>query len=125
MSDFEYVSIIANYNNIDEDDEETTLRNRGYSEAQIKHILKDTPGSSFKSLNVIFHTKNKLKYPYFSYIVNLYVNYKKGALPYPGSVSQQPAKIMEIFDVLSQLEYESEEKMRKKVEKERKKCGKS
>lgn len=52
------------------------------------------------------------------------MNYKKGTMPFPGSVVEQPAKIIEIFDVLTQLEQESEEKMRKKLEKEQKKRGK-
>ena len=125
MSDWEYVSLVGNYNNLGQDDEEQALRDRGFSEQQIKYTLKDKPGSSFKSLNVVFHTKNNLKYPYFSYALTLYNQYKRGCLPYPGSVSEQPAKIMEIFSVFEQLELEQEEKARKQIERENKKRGKS
>jgi hypothetical protein len=73
----------------------------------------------------VFHRKNNFKYPYFSYVLNLYSQYKKGSLPFPGSVSEQPAKIIEIFNVLEQLELEQQEKQRKAVEKEQKKRGKN
>lgn len=123
LSDFEYVSIVGNYNNLDENDEEQVLRDRGFSEDQIRYTLKDKQGTSFKSLNVVFHEKNKLKYPYFSYIITLFNQYKNGTLPFTGSLVEQPAKIIEIFDVLYQLQYEQEENSRKKHEKERNEIG--
>lgn len=123
LSDFEYVSIIANYNNVDDNDEEQALRDRGFNENQIRHALKDKQGTSFKSLNVSFHTNIKLKYEYFTYILTLFDLYKKGTMPYPGAMVDQPAKIIEIFQVLTQLQYEKEEETRKKIEKEQKKRG--
>lgn len=115
--------LISNYNNVGEDDQEQVLRDRGYTEEQIRFTLKDTAGTSFKSLNVRFDEKSKLKYAYFSYVINLYTNYQKGILPYKGSLVEQPTKIIEIFQVLDQLKFESEEKMRKKREKENNKSG--
>lgn len=125
ISEYEYVSIIGNYNNVGEDDEEQALRDRGFDENSIRYALKDKQGTSFKSLNVSFHTKNNFKYPYFSYIITLFNQYKAGMLPFPGCLTEQPAKIIEIFDVLSQLQYEYEEKSRKKIEKESKKRERS
>ncbi len=52
------------------------------------------------------------------------MSFQKGLLPFAGSLTDQPSKIMEIFDVLNQLKYESEENMRKSAEKENKKRGK-
>lgn len=124
LTDSEYVALVGNYNNIDQNDEEQALRDRGYSEARIKHILKDSTGTSFKSLNVIFHAKNNLKHPFFSYFINLFMSFQKGILPFEGALVDQPAKIIEVFDVLQQLRYESEEAMRKTLEKENKKRGK-
>lgn len=125
LTDFEYVSIVSNYNNLGQDDEEQALRDRGYSENQIKHALKDKQGSSFKSLNVVFHNPTKVKYPYFSYIITLFNQYKNGVMPFDGCMVDQPAKIIEIFDVLYQLQHEQEEKTRKQLEKEQKKRGKN
>lgn len=123
VTDLEYIHIVGNYNNADKQDEEQALRDRGYSEDRIRFMLKGKKGSSFKSLDVVFHDKNNLKYPYFSYVYTAYLNYERGILPYPGSLSEQPAKIMDIFSVLGALKFESEEKMRKKVEKENRKRG--
>lgn len=120
LSDWDYVCIVGNYNNAGHVDEEQKLRDRGYSEQQVKYAMKGKGASSFKSLDVVFHIDNKLKYPYFGYIYTLYNQYKQGVLPFPGSMSEQPAKIIEIFDVLQQLELEQEEKTRKKLEKESK-----
>lgn len=101
------------------------MRDRGYSEQQIKHALKGKQGNSFKSLNVVFHGANNLKYDYFTYVLNLYNQYKRGCLPFSGPVSQQPAKIIEIFNVLEQLELEQQDKQRTALEKEQKKRGKN
>lgn len=123
LTDYDYICIVGNYNNLGQDDEEQALRDRGYSEDRIRYTLKDKQGNSFKSLNVSFHVKNKLKYPYFSYVITLFNQYKNGVLPFNGCVSEQPAKIIEIFEVLQQLEYEHQEKTRKKLEKENNKRG--
>lgn len=123
LSDYEYVSIVSNYNNVDQTDEEQALKDRGYSENQIKHVLKNKQGSSFKSLNVVFHNSKKINYPYFTYIITLFNQYKLGVLPFNGCLVDQPAKIIEIFDLLYQLQFEHEDKTRKKLEKENNKRG--
>lgn len=125
ITDLEYICIVGNFNNADSKDEEQALRDRGYSEERIRYLLKDQKGSSFKSLDVVFHAKNNLKYPYFTYTYTAFLNYQRGVLPYPGSLSEQPGKIMDIFNVFQALKYEADDKMRKKVEKESKKRGKS
>lgn len=46
---------------------------------------------------------------YFGYVVTLFDLYSKhGVLPYTGSLSEQPAKIIDIFNVLDQLYTERE-----------------
>ena len=77
---------------------------------------KDT--QRVKSLDVEFDKHNLLKYPWFNYSLVTYQAYQKGILPYPGSLSEQPAKIMEIMSTLQQLELEAQEAARKKIEKE-------
>lgn len=91
----------------------------------ITYTLKDDRGSSFKSLNVSFHSKNDLKHPYFSYFIGLFLAYEKGILPFSGSLVDQPAKIIEIFEVIQQLRLEREETVRKSIEKENKRNAKS
>lgn len=59
----------------------------------------------------------------FEYI-EMYFNYQRGILPYPGALSEQPAKIMEIFAIIGQkrdeIARENAEKQ-KAAEKRRKK----
>lgn len=120
LSDVEYVQIVANYNNIDQDDEEQILRDRGYDDAQIKIALGDKKYTSFKSLDVVFHEKSTYKYPRFSMVISAFMAYKKGMLPYNGSYLEQPAKIIDIFNVLNQLELEAQEKAQKAAQKKAK-----
>ncbi len=45
----------------------------------------------------------------------LFENYERGVLPFPGSVSEQPAQIIEIFGVFQALKFEIEAAERKKL----------
>jgi len=120
LSDLEYVQIVANYNNVGQVDQEQVLRDRGYNDQQIKFALRDRESVSFKSLNISFHTNTNHKYSRFSYILSAFNCYKKGTMPYPGSFSEQPAKIIEIFNTLQQLEFEAREAAQKAANKKRK-----
>lgn len=61
----------------------------------------------------------KFEYPYFDYVSTLFYKYKEnGMLPFPGSLSEQPAKIIEIFEVLSQLDFERQQKLVKEQQRE-------
>ena len=62
------------------------------------------------------------EYPYFDFIVTIFNRYDtNGTLPYPGALVDQPAKIIEIFNILEVLKAEQEEKARIKAEREAKK----
>lgn len=45
--------------------------------------------------------------------------YKNGIMPFDGALLDQPAKVIEIFSLLEQLQAEREEKLRKEAEKGR------
>ena len=125
LSDFEYVCLIGNYNQINGDERAQKLKERGYSDEQIKIALSQDQAepSMVRSLDVRFQTSQAVNYPYFSYVLNLYLRSREGILPYPGGYAQQPAKIIDIFNVLEQLQHETEVRQRKEVEKEMKKRG--
>jgi hypothetical protein len=61
------------------------------------------------------------------FVLNLFFQYEKGFLPFPGTVSDQPAKIMELFAVLTYLKAERqkelEEKAQKKQQQRQKRMG--
>lgn len=76
--------------------------------------------SEVLSLDVYF--KNGIEtcsVDYFGYVLILFDSYTKhGLLPYAGCLSDQPNKIIEIFQVLEQLTLEREQSFREKQEKE-------
>ena len=69
-----------------------------------------------RSLDLIFKCDlGALEFPQFNYIYSLYAKYDQfGVLPFPGSHSEQPAKIIEIFDVISAVQAEEEKRLSKK-----------
>ena len=69
-----------------------------------------------RSLNISFKTElTNLSFPEFNYIYGLYNKYDKfGVLPFEGCHSDQPAKIMEIFDILSAVHAEDEARLANK-----------
>lgn len=66
------------------------------------------------------------EYPEFNFVMSLYDGFNRhGILPYNGSYSEQPAKIIDIFGILDQLRSEHElkihEKQKREAERARKK----
>lgn len=52
--------------------------------------------------------------PNFGYLMTLHQNYEQfGTLPYSGSLSEQPAKIIEVFQILSDLKLKRREELEK------------
>lgn len=114
------VRIIANYNTVYSDKKFKTdveLLSRGYTKEAIEALRKqqqqsfsvlDSCGIRFKSA---FH---EIKYDLYSYVEQLYSLYQRGILPFPGSVSEQPGQIMEIFNVFDSLQIERHNKEAKK-----------
>lgn len=89
-----------------------------YSESQIEAMRKAERFNPIKSLGLLF-TKPLRNFPCdeFDYYTLLYGQYDKhGTLPFPGSLAEQPAAVIEIFNVLKALVNEAEEKERKNQE---------
>jgi hypothetical protein len=61
--------------------------------------------------------------PSASALIGLHSHYQKGHLPFPGSVMDQPAKIMEAFQVIDNHYYEQALEQRKKAEQASKSGG--
>lgn len=72
------------------------------------------------SLNLHFKGDlDKWEYENFNYIMALFDLYHRhGTLPYPGTLSEQPAKVIEIFQILDQLKYEREKKQHEEQERQ-------
>lgn len=116
------VRIVAHFNTLYSDKKiksDDELRQRGYNQAAIDALRKqrqdgfitvESCGLRFKSA---FHNT---KYGLFGYLDQLYALYQKGVLPFPGSTSEQPGQIMEMFGLMDSLhieKYNQEAKKRK------------
>lgn len=62
------------------------------------------------------------EYEHFNFVMMAsHVYNKSGTLPFPGSLSEQPAQMMEILETLFELDAEREEDAMRKAEADRKK----
>jgi hypothetical protein len=99
------------------------LLDRGYSKEQIavmRATMKNGGLDETKWHNLKF-TKELTEYqhPHFAYLMQMHDLYREqGVLPFNGSHSDQPAQILEYFDILSQLHMDREAKMRANQERE-------
>lgn len=116
VSTFDYICIVAEFNCIltGEKDNTEDLRRRGFSEAQINAAQKQSKLNR-KELNGLVFTVplHKFKYENLGYVLTLFENYERGQLPFPGSVSEQPAQIMDILNIIQNLKLEQQKKVDK------------
>jgi hypothetical protein len=126
VSLFEYISIVGHYNKLVLDKKvDPRLLSRGYSDqalAELKSKMGKLP-SEIISLDVHFKRGvEQFEIEYFGYAMTLFDAYDRlGILPYSGSFSDQPAKIIEIFGVLEQLKFERQQNQQEQHEREMKK----
>lgn len=128
LSTVEYIQLVGHYNKLRHKEQiDPRLLAKGYSEEAIRQLQKQVGSSSdyIVSLNLRIHGNlARFEYPEFGFVMTLYDKYSShGIIPYPGAHADQPAKIIEIFDVLSQLQAEMEEAVRKEQERKAKKNG--
>lgn len=122
LSDYEVAAIIGHYNGLNKDND--ALKKRGYSKDILKHLGKQKK-TIVESLNVRF-TDTGIKYDYFNYVLTLYSAYKhNGILPFDGPTVDQPAKIIEIFNLLDALADEAQTKAAKEQERLSKQNGRN
>jgi hypothetical protein len=85
---------------------------------QIRDQVSKSGTKHIKSLNVVF--KNPIEnynYPQFGYVYTLFKKYsEQGVLPFQGSMADQPAQVIEIFNTLDGIESELKEKAHKEAQ---------
>lgn len=121
LSDHDFVQIVAHYNDIANGSRtkiSSSALDRGYS-PEVLEQAKNRFAEKFSpvtSCNLRF-TKpfDHIRYSYMDLVLTLFSNYEKGVLPFPGSASEQPAQIFEIFSVLSALKHEAEMRVNESV----------
>jgi hypothetical protein len=121
VSTSDFVDIVATYisQTSGKTEFDPTLNSRGYSPEALAEAkkLKEKKFSSVSALGLKF-TKplSNFKCENIGYLWTLFENYERGQLPYPGSISEQPAQIIEIFGVFQALKNEQIAKERKRQE---------
>lgn len=113
---------ITNNNSISPD-----VYDRGYTEEQLrvleqKHVER-LKGTVVRILNLEFSgSLEQFDYPNFDYVMTLFSAYdRQGILPFQGSLAEQPAQIIDIFSILTQIQFETQVRSRKEYEAEMKK----
>lgn len=121
LNNQEYVTLVGHYNQVGDKILENQLIARNYTPEGIKKVMskmKSAPISTIRSLNVEFNTSKIMTFEGFGYYYGLYRAYSEnGVLPFEGCLADQPAKIIEIFDVFEQLKLEVEKKQLKEYQK--------
>lgn len=106
ISVYELIVITAHYTSLisNEIDHDESLKLRGFSEEQIKKVSKQKPKTQIKTMGLIFKQPLcKFKYPLIEYVLILSENYEKGNLPFSGSISEQPAQVIEILELIKAI----------------------
>lgn len=127
LSFVDTVNIIANFHNIYYGKTKTTssdLKARGYNEETIKVLSKNVQSLAIESCGVrIKGDVSKLSYEFFDHVMHLFDGYEKGILPFEGSLSDQPAQIMQIFTLVNLLKLEHKKFLHEEQKKLEKKSG--
>jgi hypothetical protein len=116
LTSYEYVNLVGHYNKLTTKKRvDPRLLARGYSEEALKMLQEKMGSSNHEFISLDLHFKGDLdnwEYPHFNYVITLFDAYDRhGTLPYHGPQADQPAKIIEIFQVLDQLKTEQRQKM--------------
>jgi hypothetical protein len=115
LKDEEYICLVADFtsNSTNQEEKKSKLKERGYTPEQLAHVEKRN-AEKFTPIvsGGLRFTKpfDHLKFEPLSYVLILYEAYERGCLPFPGSVSEQPAWIMDVFSVLQKLKLEAEQR---------------
>jgi hypothetical protein len=118
LSNYDCICLVAHYNDAYDGEKNRVapaLAARGYTAEQLAQadtrlVERFNP---VESCGIRFTRPfGNLKYDALGYVLKLFDGYERGCVPFPGSVSEQPAQIMEVFGVLKQLKQEVETKAR-------------
>lgn len=80
-------------------------------------VITEEPKITLDDHHIAFHSclcHENFQYPLMDQILFLHDKYNKGILPYEGSLTDQPNKIIEIFQLIDQLHQEREQQQAKK-----------
>jgi hypothetical protein len=106
VSPYDYICLAAHLYCLINNEKDPTeeLKARGYSEAQIASMQTHRPVKEVRIQGLLFKRPlTDLEYPLMGYALTLLENYERGNLPFPGAISEQPAQIIEILNLLQAI----------------------
>jgi len=125
LTSYELALIVGQYHGLDSKDIiDPRLLNRGYTPEQLEILKKQTITNQTSIVSCGLAISADLKSftePAFHYYLTSFHSYDQHhQLPFPGTYNEQPSKIIEIFDILDQLKFDSEQRAIRKHEREQK-----
>jgi hypothetical protein len=116
----EYIQLVGHYYRIANGDKGDDLEGRGFSPAQIEAVRarQRATFNPVETCGLLFtRPLDSITFSPMEYALGLFLQFDRhGTLPFPGSLTDQPSKIIEIFNVLQSLRLEQESKARKAAE---------
>lgn len=127
LSLYDYVCIKAHYTYISEDkfncDEKIKKYGKRTGYERAKEMVQKENGCNQYFDNIKYYVDNigyksclcTFKHPDMNYYLTLFNQYDKGVLPFKGSLTEQPNKIVEVFNLITGLKAEREQESLEKI----------
>lgn len=119
MSEYDKACLVAKYNSLYKRETINPKIFENRTEEEIKYLRKTMGVTKQLSCGLEF-TKDFKEYPEYNHfnfvMMSSHLYNKAGTLPFPGSLSQQPAQMMEILETVFELDSERESDLRAKAE---------
>ena len=128
VGSYEHALLVGHYNSLSAKDQiSSELLDRGYTPQQIAILEKRTitDKTSVISCGLKFYGDlARFSHSSFSYYMQTFHAFDNhGTLPFKGTFNDQPAKILEIFDIFFELKHEQQERMHKDAEREQRRLN--
>ena len=136
ISLYEYVTINATWHYVNHERQfnckKQLVKYQKHSEAQVEDFLNKN-GCQDRIIKTVRHSVNNINFyscicnfnnTFMSFYLEMHELYKKGIMPYQGGLDQQPAYLLEIFNVIDSLYFERNKELAKAHEKSIQKSGK-
>jgi hypothetical protein len=127
ITEQDYIGIISTYISMTEAEYRCSLCKKKYvrdKDRQLKHqerkgcfsefaspilFYRGSPNTPMESASGILYHSCYARYysQYWANIINLHTKFESGIMPFPGSLLEQPAKIVSVFDLIHNLKEES------------------
>ena len=127
ISSYERACLVGNYHFLgNKDNIDPKIQSMGYTKAQLAMLEKQTVTKQYAvnscGMNITGDYKQFIE-PNIGYYLEAFSAYDNhGVLPYTGSFTEQPSKILDLFEIFKQMQNEEETKIRKQIERNQKRA---